>query len=113
MQKPFQAGFIVSIKSIKQLHNDLKGDGAPYLLTTHVNQDTLENTFSTLRYMGGDNNHPTAANVCERIRLLCLSKNIQLIVKDPSVEYDGEPQFLTSEIMEELNEPFDLSGNCC
>ena len=66
VKMPFQAGILVSIKSIFELYDELKKEGASYILTSRVNQDILENTFSKVRYMGGNNTHPTAANVCDR-----------------------------------------------
>ena len=46
-QKQFQSGIIVTIKSVRQLYRDLKSEGKHFLLTSRVNQDCLENTFST------------------------------------------------------------------
>ena len=65
VQKPFQKGLVVSIRSVVDLYNELKSEGLTYLLTTRVNQDVLENTFSSLRYMEGNNTHPSASNFCE------------------------------------------------
>ena len=100
VQKPFQKGLLVSIRSIIELFKELKSDGLQYLLTTRVNQDVLENSFSSLRYMGGNNTHPSASNFCERICLLCVSKNIDFVLTNPSVEYSEESQFLSSDIID-------------
>ena len=100
VQKPFQKGLLVSIKSVIGLFKELQSEGLTYILTTRVNQDALENSFSSLRYMGGNNTHPSASNFCERIRLLCVSKNIQFVVTNPSVEYSNECQFLSSDIID-------------
>ena len=89
-QKPFQKGITVAIKSVKDLYMEMKQEGWKYVITRRVNQDALENGFSTVRYVGGDNNHPTAANVCERIRLLCVSKNVKFVVENPSVEIEED-----------------------
>ena len=85
-QKQFQSGIIVTIKSTKQLYNDLKKEGIHYLLTSRTNQDCLENSFSTLRFMGGSNAHPTANEFCDRLRMLCVSKSVNFIITNPSVE---------------------------
>ena len=106
---PFQAGILVSIKSVIALYNELKSEGVEYLLTTRVNQDILENNFSKTRYMGGNNTHPTAANVCDRLRLLCVSKNTSYVVNNPSVEIQEASQFLTAEILDELAEEFSFT----
>ena len=109
VQKPFQKGLLVSIRSIIELFKELKSDGLQYLLTTRVNQDVLENSFSSLRYMGGNNTHPTGANVCDRLRLLCVSKNTSYVVNKPSVEIQEASQFLTAEILDELAEEFSFT----
>ena len=100
VQKPFQKGLLVSIRSIIELFKELKSDGLQYLLTTRVNQDVLENSFSSLRYMGGNNTHPSASNFCKRIGLLCDSKNIHFVATNPYVKYSEESQFLSSDIID-------------
>ena len=82
-KKPFQTGILVTIESIIALHRELKSEGFPYLMTARANQDALESTFSSLRYMGGNCSHPTAANCCDRICLLCLSKSEKFVVENP------------------------------
>ena len=99
-QKQFQSGIIVTIKSIKQLYNDLKKEGIHYLLTSRTNQDCLENSFSTLRFMGGSNAHPTANEFCERLRMLCVSKSVNYVIMTPSVEYHDSSQFISAEILD-------------
>ena len=110
VKMPFQAGILVSIKSITELYNELKSEGATHMLTSHVNQDLLENMFSKVRYMGGNNSHPTAANVCERIRMLCVSKHIKFVVGNPSVEVEKDSDMLSAEIFEELSEDFSTAS---
>ena len=50
------------------MYNELKNEGIIFLLTSRINQDALENTFSSLRYMGGNNCHPSAVECINRIR---------------------------------------------
>ena len=102
-QKQFQSGIIVSIQSTRQLYTELKQEGVDYFLTSRINQDALENTFSTIRYMGGSNSHPTAKMMCDRIRMLCVSKNVNIIIRNPSVEYQESNQFMSAEILDENN----------
>ena len=110
VKMPFQAGILVSIKSITELYNELKSEGVTHILTSHVNQDLLENMFSKVRYMGGNNSHPTAANVCERIRMLCVSKHIKFVVDNPSVEVEKDSDMLSAKIFEELSEDFSTAS---
>ena len=60
--------------------------------------------------MGGNNTHPTAENVWERIRHLCVSKNVNIVVNNPSVEILQDDDMLSAEIFEELREEFSLSS---
>ena len=71
-KKQFQAGIAVSIKSTIDLYNELKSQGVKYLLTTRINQDCLENLFSTVRFMGGNDCHPSAKDFATRMRNICL-----------------------------------------
>ena len=110
VKMPFQVGIQVSIKSVIELYNKLKSEGATYFLTSRANQDILENKFSKVRFMGGNNTHPTAENVCERIRHLCVSKNVNIVVDNPSVEILEDDDLLSAEIFEELREEFSSSS---
>ena len=42
VKMPFQAGILVSIKSVIELYNELKSEGATYFLTSRPNQDILD-----------------------------------------------------------------------
>ena len=57
-KKPFQKGILVNIKSTLALYQEMKEEGYSYLLTSRLNQDALESTFSRLRGIGkAINNH--------------------------------------------------------
>ena len=79
-RKPFQAGIIVSIKSVKALYLELNEEGAEYLLTTRVNQDCIENLLSCVRAMGGSNSHPSPVETINRIRKACVCKNLDFVL---------------------------------
>jgi len=58
---PFQKGIIISCSSLLSLHSVLsKERGVEFILTSHLNQDALENFFSRIRALGGSNTHPTS-----------------------------------------------------
>ena len=78
VQQPFQTGIPVSIKSIKNLYQELKSEGVSFMLTSKVNQGTLENHFSGVRYVSGSDSHPTASMFSDRIKMLCVSKILKL-----------------------------------
>ena len=100
-KKPFQAGIVVSIKSTIALYEELKSEGVPWFMTSRINQDGLENLFSTLRFMGGNDFHPSARDFANRIRTLCLTRNIDLVIQNPSVEIvnDGD-EYISSQIFD-------------
>ena len=86
VRKPFQFGIIASIKSTISLFLELKDEGVKYLLTKRVNQDCLESFFSCIRGIGGPNSHPSPVEVIRRIRKLCVSKNIDYVIRGSNVE---------------------------
>ena len=53
-------GFIMTIKSVRLLAADMIASGSPYLITSRLNQDPLENLFGTLRGRSGCNQNPSA-----------------------------------------------------
>ena len=60
--------------------------------------------------MGGNYTHPTAANVCDRMRMLCVSKTVEFVVESPSVEIQEDIDMLSAEIFEELLEDYSASS---
>lgn len=51
--------FQITIKSVMNLWNDLKGEGLDQLRTRRLNQDCLENFFGKIRQQGGNSVNPT------------------------------------------------------
>src|SRR5690349_5550310 len=57
---PFQNGVVVTVNSFKSLYFDLKSElNIEYLLGSKLNQDYIENWFSTLRALGRAGVSPT------------------------------------------------------
>jgi len=74
---PFQRGLIMSIRSLKGLLEDVTSDyRAKYIMTSHVNQDYLENYFSQIRSMGKLHSNPTAVEFQHRIKKLISGKSL-------------------------------------
>lgn len=48
----FQKGFLLSIRTLLCLYNDVCEYGAKYVLTARLDQDCLENFFSRIRELG-------------------------------------------------------------
>lgn len=69
---PFQRGISLACNSLPSLFNYLQDtfghDQVQYLMTYRLNQDVLENTFSYIRRMGGNNDHPNALGFQHRLR---------------------------------------------
>ena len=111
---PFQQGILVSIKSIRALFQELTDEGVSYLYTARLNQDSLENHFSRLRYIGGDKSHPGPADAVNRLKILMVGKEPVHFVRQPSVEvpetdFEPEPEsdipeiFISKEVSEDLD----------
>lgn len=72
-------GILITINSILQLHKDIKTEEFPYILTTRLNQDVIENFFAVLRQKGGYNKNPTV----KEFRTSFKSCFINSIIKTP------------------------------
>ena len=91
---PFHTGILSSIKSTIALYLELKQEGLDYFLMTKVNQDVIESLFSCVRGSGGSNSHPSSVDTINRIRKLCVSKNVDFVIDNANVEqYDQEMRF--------------------
>ena len=98
---PFQKGIIWSIKSAKNLFKELQDEyNVSYLLTSHVNQDGLENAFSQIRAMGATHTNPHPTECMNRLRLLLIgSKGLShLIVESAAVRAEKLAQGAQEEI---------------
>lgn len=66
---PFQRGIIQNNNALPLLLNHLQEKyNMPYLLTSKLNQDCLENFFSAIRAKGGLHDHPSALEFKYRFR---------------------------------------------
>lgn len=103
---PFQHGILRSIRSLRGLFSELK-ETLPefkYLLAVKLCQDCLENAFSQIRGMGGQNQHPDAVEVRCRLRFLLMAAST-LIAADSrgrAVQMEEDQQFLTTDAPENL-----------
>ena len=88
---PFQKGFLLSIRALQELFSDLKKNyKIDYLLTSRLNQDSAENTFSQIRGIGSP--HPGPVDCKNRLRLILLGKNGSIFIKNPAVLLDENEQ---------------------
>ena len=63
----------------------------------------IENTFSQIRAMGGNNFHPNSLETINRIRTLCFTKNVKEIIINPSIEVLDDDEFLSVNMVDNLN----------
>lgn len=85
----FIRGVVISSKSLLSLYEELSAKrGIEFLLTSHLNQDCLENFFSRIRAMGGSYTHPTTVEFIHRARRLIVGKSSELVVQTASVEME-------------------------
>lgn len=102
---PCQKGFILSIKSFRALHQDLKlRYGTHYLLGIRTTQDFLESYFSMVRAFGGSNSTPSPIEFKYRMRLLILGSKIRRS-KGTNCEYEEDLNYLASDIIHKLELP--------
>ena len=69
---PFQQGFLRNIQSVIGVLEDARKYGLKYVLTSHLNQDLVENLFSQIRAMCGAESNPTAVGAQMRLRMLLI-----------------------------------------
>jgi len=99
-QLPFQKGIIISSKSLLQLFETLSHKrNVKFIMTSHLNQDCVENLFSQIRALGGSNSHPTSVDFIHRLKKLIVGRASDLVVETASVEMaksqcsDNPPEF--------------------
>ena len=94
---PFMTGIVNSIKSLRDLFNDLSREGYKYILTARLNQDCVENFFSKVWACGNDS-HPGPKDCINRIKTLVVKDNrFTIIPNKPSVaNEDDDDGFITN-----------------
>ena len=89
---PCILGWQQNIICLKMLWNELKDKyGFEYLFTRRLNQDPLENFFSTVRNSGGHNDHPTSAFFQTLMHGLITNQVMQVTVAGSNCEADLTP----------------------
>ena len=88
-QLPFQRGLIISSKSLLKLFEVLSQRyNIEFIMTSHLNQDCVENLFSRIRAIGGSNSHPTSVDFIHRLKKLIVGRASDLVVATASVEIE-------------------------
>ncbi|XP_043196219.1 uncharacterized protein LOC122367299 [Amphibalanus amphitrite] len=97
---PFQHGVLRTNASLRGLYLDAQTacPGLGYIMTSHVNQDCVENAFSQLRGMCGRNTTPDAVEARIRLRIMLMAPSPLAAVQSRSlpVQVEGDTDFLST-----------------
>jgi hypothetical protein len=106
---PFQKGLLMDIISLRGLFSDLSVErGALYIMTARLNQDYLENLFSQIRSLGGQNRNPTALDFKYRIKKVICCRSL-VTPGTTSVKSDTDAVMLSEKIFSEMcNDNIDM-----
>ena len=110
---PCQQGVLRSTSSLRGLYSDLRQrhPDLRYVMTSHLNQDSLENLFSQLRAMCGANSAPNAVEARARMRILLIAPSpLDAVSQRRPVQLEGDSSFLSTGQQLETEQPSYLSS---
>lgn len=90
--KPVQTGIKISVLNTITLVHLLFKTGYNFFLTSRLNQDAIENLFSTLRRHGNDN--PTALETKRCLRLITLCQFLDTRKTKKNYEDDNDEHYV-------------------
>ena len=96
---PCQQGVLRSVASLRGLYGDLRHRHSElkFLMTSHLNQDSLENLFSQLRAMCGSNTSPNAVDARARLRILLMAPSpLEAVNRGRPVELEANSSYLST-----------------
>ena len=96
---PFQQGILRASRVLRGLHADLQATHPEcrYLMSAHLNLDCMENLFSQLRHLCGDNTNPDVVEARARLRILLMAPSTLAAVSGGrAVELDAGTSFLST-----------------
>lgn len=99
----FQKALLMHINGMKLLLKIVRGHGLKYILTSKMNQDSLENLFSQLRTRGGLNDHPSPLNALYRLRMIILGKNPGVTSNQTNTTDTNNEEFLLAKTMKKID----------
>ena len=113
----FQKGVVMSNESLKRLDQDLQKrfSSYKYVLTSHLNQDVLENFFSVIRGTGGFNDHPLPVDFQLRFKIQSVISNVKKIdiSKKAPVQYSNSQALVNVPLKNlDLLKEFEAVMNC-
>jgi len=76
---PCQKNTLINIESTKRLFENMKAKfGIEYLLTARLNQDYIENLFSSVRGLGVFHQNPSPVDCITRLKTLIITRSLQI-----------------------------------
>ncbi|KAL4112262.1 hypothetical protein QTP88_016083 [Uroleucon formosanum] len=99
----FQKALLMNINGTKLLLQILMENNLLYLLTSKINQDSLENLFSQLRSRGGLNDHPSPLNALNRLRTIILGKNPGIVSSSSNTTDQNQEEFLVAAALKQAD----------
>lgn len=133
-------GFYLTVNSVLMQWEDMKLNGAKYLLTSRLNQDPLENLFAVLRSRSGHCPNPTARqlrqnlqySVTANVKVLSLATNCEpdstvpllfsiedhdesasIAQEDPAPAEKDISEDITEDVANELDNSIEISDDEC
>lgn len=91
----FQKGILMSINSLKCLFEDLKQHLIPYIVTSRLNLDSLENLFSKIT--DGLLDHPSPVEAINKLRSIVLGGNPDVAPKNVN-----DDEYLTADVFSKV-----------
>ena len=94
-------GLEITARSVVACINVLLNAGAPFVLTSHFNQDILEQLFGHFRHRGGSMENPTVKEVrnmmvemkaTRSVHMACVRGNTKRLNNDPQIDHRPLPK---------------------
>uniref|UniRef100_A0A0K2TNN0 Putative LOC100568865 [Acyrthosiphon pisum] n=1 Tax=Lepeophtheirus salmonis TaxID=72036 RepID=A0A0K2TNN0_LEPSM len=91
---PYQKGASISSKSLISLYQYINLEMAlPYILTSRLNQDCLENFFSRIRYIGPTHYYTSVVDAMDRFWIITISGSEKIVVENAPVRSEDDQFF--------------------
>lgn len=87
---PCQEGWLLNISALKMMFSELKCEDFRYLITTRLNQDSLESIFSSIRRTHGFNPRPNPVQFMSAVKKIVMTGRLENI-GNTSYEMDCSP----------------------
>jgi len=99
---PFQRGILMNMSSLRGLlYSYMRSLGMRYIMTSHINQDCLENLFSQVRGLGRFYDNPLPTEFKARLKIVLLTSKLPQLSQCSRVQHEGgEDGFLSAQLLQ-------------